>query len=88
MNEQEEQELLGYFESHEPQSVPNVEDEIRRFSEYAKHSAKKNKNINLRLTQLDWQLLKRKADEMGIPYQTLATSLIHRFVTGKITLNA
>ncbi|MEA3372885.1 MAG: antitoxin [Campylobacterota bacterium] len=88
MSKEEEQEIIEYFETHDPVSIPNVESEIKRFTEYAKQATRKEKNINLRLTQLDWQLLKRKAEEMGIPYQTLTTSLIHRFVTGKISLNA
>ena len=86
--EDEEQFLLDYFEENEPKSVSNLSDEIARFSSYAKEMTKKEKNINLRLTKMDWQLLKRKAEEMGMPYQTLTTSLIHRFVTGKISLNA
>ncbi len=88
MSLEEEHALVEYFETHEPQSVNNIEDEIKRFTAYAKDMTKKYKNINLRLTNMDWQLLKRKAQEMGIPYQTLTTSLIHRYVTGKISLNA
>ncbi len=87
MSLEEENFLIDYFETHEPKSIANVEEEIKRFSSYAKEASKKDKNINLRLTTMDWQLLKRKAEEAGIPYQTLASSLIHRFVTGKITLN-
>jgi predicted DNA binding CopG/RHH family protein len=40
--------------------------------------------ISLRLVPRDVILLKKEAERMGIPYQTLIGSIIHRFVTGEL----
>lgn len=40
--------------------------------------------VSLRLGPTDLSLLKDEADRLGIPYQTLIGSIIHRFVTGEL----
>lgn len=40
--------------------------------------------ISLRLAPADVGLLRDEADRLGIPYQTLISSIIHRFVTGEL----
>lgn len=39
--------------------------------------------ISLRMDPHDISLLRDEADRLGIPYQTLIGSIIHRFVTGE-----
>jgi predicted DNA binding CopG/RHH family protein len=80
----EEQELLKDYENNEFKSVPNLNKEIKKYSEYAKATIKKNKRLNIRITERDLEAIQRKALADGIPYQTLITSLIHKFVTGKL----
>lgn len=46
----------------------------------ARYTLNKNRNINIRLTQKTLSRLKTKAIEEGIPYQTLASSVLHKFV--------
>ncbi len=46
--------------------------------------AKERKSINLRVNSLDLELLKRKAEQEGIPYQTLISSILHKFVTDQL----
>ncbi|MEE9905797.1 MAG: hypothetical protein K4305_10310 [Chlorobium sp.] len=41
------------------------------------------KRINIRISESDLNRLKAKSLEEGIPYQTLVSSLIHRYVSGK-----
>ncbi|EKR63237.1 toxin-antitoxin system, antitoxin component, ribbon-helix-helix domain protein [Leptospira weilii str. 2006001853] len=41
--------------------------------------------MNIRIAGKDIQLLKTKALEIGIPYQTLVSSILHQYVTGKLT---
>lgn len=43
-------------------------------------------HLRLRLRPDTLAGLKSKAKEVGMPYQTLVTNLLHQFVTGKITL--
>jgi predicted DNA binding CopG/RHH family protein len=38
----------------------------------------KTKNINIRISERDLYKLKAKAIEEGIPYQTLASSILHK----------
>ena len=47
--------------------------------EAARNTLNKTKNINIRLSEKDLHKLKVKAAEDGIPYQTLAGSVLHRF---------
>ena len=77
--DEEEQELLEEYERGEWKSVKNFAQEKKRFMQIAKNTLKKTKNINIRLTEGDLHRLKVKAMEEGIPYQTLAASILHKF---------
>ncbi len=79
-----EQEILDYVERGEYESVPNLEEEIRRAEEAARNTLNKTKRINLRLTERDHRLLRVRAIEEGVPYQTLVASIIHKYVTGRL----
>jgi predicted DNA binding CopG/RHH family protein len=46
--------------------------------------ANEKKNISLRLKTNDLEQLKRKADIEGLPYQTLLSSIVHKFVTDQL----
>ena len=48
-----------------------------------KHSCGKDCRINLRVSKRDVEALKTKALEEGIPCQTLVTSILHKYVSGK-----
>ena len=74
----EEQEILESVERDEWKPVKNLAKEKKRLMQIAKNTLNKTKNINLRLSERDLQKLKAKAAREGIPYQTLAASLIHR----------
>ena len=75
----EEEEILKAFEEGKLVRVKNFKEEKKRLQEYARHTLNKTKNINLRLSERDLQKLKRKAMEEGLPYQTLAASVLHKF---------
>ena len=42
------------------------------------------KSISLRLRKYDLEKLKERARQEGIPYQTLLSSLIHKFITDQL----
>ena len=46
--------------------------------------ANEKKNISLRVNSQDLELLKMRAEYEGIPYQTLLSSIIHKFVTEQL----
>ena len=76
----EEQKLLDEVEKGKWVSVPNFEEEKKRFQKIARNTLNKARNINIRLSERDLSRLKRRAAEEGLPYQTLASSIIHRSV--------
>jgi len=45
---------------------------------------RKTKNINIRINQLDLENLKRSAEQEGIPYQTLISSVLHKYLSGRL----
>ncbi len=78
--DKEEEEILKAFEKGELVSVPNLEEEKKRFQKIARNTLNKTRNINIRLTEKTLSRLKVKAIEEGIPYQTLVASVLHKFV--------
>ena len=46
--------------------------------------ARKNQAISLRLSEIDLEMLKKRADQEGLPYQTLINMIIHKFVTDQL----
>ncbi len=78
--DKEEQEILDSFEKGEWKSVKNLAAEKRRLQKIARNTLAKTKNINIRMSQKDVLKLKARAAKEGLPYQTLASSIIHRSV--------
>ncbi len=81
----EEHEILNAYEKDNFSSVPNVKKEIKKYREYAKATLQKNKRINIRISERDLIHIQRKAVEEGLPYQTLVSSILHKFITGSLT---
>ena len=46
--------------------------------------ANTKKSISLRLKANDLELLKHRADSEGLPYQTLLSSIVHKFVSDQL----
>ncbi len=56
---------------------------ITKYAEIFTNSAKQRKAISLRLPKQDYFAIKAKAMQLGLPYQALINSLIHRYVNGE-----
>ena len=80
----EELELLDFVENEKPESVPRVSEEIQRLRISVREKISKRKPINLRLLEDDLERIKAEAIKEGIPYQTLISSIIHRYVSGNL----
>ncbi len=52
------------------------------YREIASNTLKKNRKINIRISENDLDALKRKAAREGIPYQTLIGSVLHKYASG------
>ncbi len=80
----EETDLLDSLESGEWDSVENLEEEISFHQNIAKNTLKKDKRVNLRMSAKDLEAIKTFAVEEGLPYQTLMSSVLHKFITGRL----
>jgi len=80
-----EEEILASFERGEWQSVPRLKREFARYASDAKAALIKDKRVNIRISSRDLEDIQAKAAEEGIPYQTLMASVLHKFVTGRLT---
>ena len=83
--DQEEQDMMESIERDEWQPVKNFDQERKKAIEAARNTLKKDKRINLRLSQKDYHQIQVKAIEEGIPYQTLISSLVHKYLNGSLT---
>jgi predicted DNA binding CopG/RHH family protein len=67
----------------EIKSAPEFEKRKKELQQIAKNTLNKTRNINIRLSERDLYRLKAKAIEEGIPYQTLASSILHKSTVAK-----
>jgi predicted DNA binding CopG/RHH family protein len=76
--DEEERALYEAVENGEFIPVANQEEEKAKAMAAARATLNKTRNINIRLSERDLYKLKAKAIEEGIPYQTLAASILHK----------
>jgi predicted DNA binding CopG/RHH family protein len=84
--DQEEKALMASIEREEWQPVENLDQEKEKAVEAARATLKKDKRINLRLTQKDYHQIQIRAIEEGIPYQTLIASIVHKYLNGSLII--
>ena len=82
--DQEEKDLMDSLERDEWKPVKNFNREKEKAISAARNTLKKDKRINLRLTQKDYHQIQIKAIEEGIPYQTLISSIVHKYLNGSL----
>jgi len=78
----EEKELLASYDRGEWVLAPNQKAEKTKAQRYARATLRKDKRVNIRISQKDLYEIQMKALEEGIPYQTLMSSVLHKFVNG------
>ena len=83
--DQDELELLASYEQEEWQSVKNIKEQAAQYRAYARASFRKDKRVNIRISEKDLFDLQKRALREGIPYQTLISSVLHKYVTGALT---
>lgn len=86
--DKEEIEIINSIERGEWVPVKNMGSEIARYTSYAKHTLKKDQRISIRISKQDLVGIQEKAIEDGIPYQTLISSIVHRYVRGGLIAKA
>ena len=84
----QEKEIVESVERGDWHSVRGVKKQIKRYQDYAKATVRKDKRVNIRMTEKDLIGLQKKAMEEGLPYQTLISSVLHKYVNGRLVEKA
>jgi predicted DNA binding CopG/RHH family protein len=82
--DKEEQEILNSFERGEWESTNVTTAELRKFQKIARASLAKDKRINIRLPARVLEGIQLRAAQEGMPYQTLTSSILHKFASGRL----
>lgn len=77
----EEKEILNNIEKYEKVTSPEL---INFLQQGAKNTIQKSKGISIRLSVSDLEKIKTRAVKNGIPYQTLISTILHKFATNQI----
>ena len=80
--DQEEQEILEAFNAGKLKRVKDFEAERKIAIKSAQNYFKKNARLNIRLSSTDLKLLKLRAANAGLPYQTMIASILHQIALG------
>ncbi len=83
LNKQEKK-IAESVERGEWRSVRGVKKQRKRYQDYARATVRKDKRVNIRMSEKDLIGLQKKAMEEGLPYQTLISSVLHRYVNGRL----
>lgn len=80
----EETEILEAFESGRLKRAKGAPGKIAEHQKAAEATFKKDARINIRLSSRDLRALQARALKEGIPYQTLVSSVLHKYVDGQL----
>jgi len=58
--------------------------ERTRYSRYAKATFRKGRQLNIRLSSKDLEAIQKRTFAEGLPYQTLISSLLHKYAAGRL----
>ena len=82
---------MKYKLTEEEKAIEEAADKLRPVSaerreqiESIIQKVRKNQAISLRLSEFDLELLKKRAESEGLPYQTLISSVLHKYVTDQL----
>ena len=79
----EEKAILESFNQDEWRSDATPE-RLQALQAYGQAALAKDKRITIRISSRDLEELQVKALEEGMPYQTLITSILHKYVSGRL----
>ena len=82
--DKEEKAIVDAYEKGKMKLSSPSKKEIEAIKATARRTVIKDKRITIRLYDHDYQGIQKKALEMGIPYQTLISGIIHRYIEGDL----
>ncbi len=80
--DKEEKDLLESFERNEWCSSKDFEKRKAELKKAAHNTIRKDKRVNIRISERDLKELQRIAIKEGLSYQTLISSILHKYVNG------
>ncbi len=86
--DKEEKYILDALQSGKMKLSSPSKKEIEAIKTAANNTFKKDRRITIRLYEHDLMGIQKKAMEMGIPYQTLISGIIHRYIEGDVKIKA
>jgi predicted DNA binding CopG/RHH family protein len=87
MKKEEELDILESYEKGEWQSVANLKEEIARYQLYAQETVAQMEKITIPISSEDFQAIQNKANEVGMPYQSLVAKIVREYVNGRLIQN-
>lgn len=82
--DREEREILEAFEKGKLRRVDNLEERLEQHRAFAEATLRKDARIDIRLSSRDLRALQSLALREGIPYQTLVSSILHKYAEGRL----
>ncbi len=82
--DKEEKEILKSFDGNEFRPISDLDAEIQRYREVARTTFKKDRRVNIRISSKDLVAIQKRALEEGLPYQTLISSILHKYASGRL----
>ena len=79
-----EREILESVERGEWRSLKGAKSGRSRYARYAKATFRKDCRLNIRISSKDLEAIQKRALEEGLPYQTLISSLLHKYASGRL----
>lgn len=78
----EEKDILDSYKQDQWKPAKNRKREVKKLQQYARNTLQKDKRINIRMSSADLDRVRVIATQQGIPYQTLISNIIHKYVSG------
>ena len=82
--DEEELAILQAWEAGTLKPVGGLAVQMKAHQAAADATFKKDQRLNIRISSRDLKSLQARALEEGIPYQTFAASLLHKFISGHL----
>jgi len=79
--DKEEERLIAEYERGAFKPIKNQGMGKKEAIEAARRYTRKDARINIRVSTADLEMLKRRAAEEGLPYQSLIASILHKYVS-------
>ena len=82
--DRDESRLLASVEAGEWQRADTVDQDMADLQAAARATVRKDKRVNIRISSRDLTHLQRAALEEGIPCQTFISSILHKYISGRL----